>query len=160
MDEASGSEKKFRVFVADGVDLREIALIMRGFVDESAATEDLDVVYKTLEEGVVRPALNVCVVAEAAVRPDDFRESILEPFRETVRLRCELYDMHEVAELRSAVAQPLRTEAEFRIDGLYMVADFLEGIGLVAACVDILDREFARNVPVRELFLENVPPCL
>ena len=99
MYEASGSEKKLRILVADGVDLCEIALVMRSLIDESAAAEDFDIVYKTLEEGVVRPALNVCIVAEATVRPDYFRESILEPFREAVRLRCELYDVNEVAEL-------------------------------------------------------------
>jgi hypothetical protein len=152
--ESSGSEKEFRIFVTYGIDLCEIALIMRSLVDEATATEDLDVVDKAFKEGVVCPAFNVCVVTQTSVGPDHFRECVLEPFRETVRLGGELHDMDEVAELCRAVVEPFGTEAEFRIPCLYMVADLLECVSLVTSCVDVLDREFAGDVPVRE-FLGN-----
>ena len=143
MHETACSEQQLRVFVADGVDLCEILLIMRCLVDESATAEYLDVVHQTLQEGVVDPALDVCVVAYAAVGPYDFRECILEPFREAEWLCSELYDMHEVAELGSAVVEPLRAEAEFRIYSLDMVTDLLQSLSLVTSCIDVLNREFA-----------------
>ena len=67
MDEASGSEKEFRILVTDGVDLSEILLIVRSLVDESAAAEDLDVIYKTLQKCIVDSTLDVCVVTHASV---------------------------------------------------------------------------------------------
>ena len=143
MHETACSEQQLRIFVADGVDLCEILLIMRCLVDESTAAEYLDVVHQTLQEGVVDPALDVCVVAYAAVGPYDFRECILEPFREAERLCSELYDMHEVAELRCAVVEPLCAEAELRIYSLDMVTDLLESLSLVTAGVYVLDREFS-----------------
>ena len=151
MYEASGAEKEFWVFVADGVDLCEIALVVRCLVDETAAAEDLDVIDKTLQQGIVGATLHISVVTQAAVRPDHLRECVFEPFREAVRLGCELDDVHEVAELRCAVTQPLCTEAELRIYRLDVVTDLLKCLCLIAAGVDILYREFTRTVPVREL---------
>lgn len=99
MHESAGSKKEFRIFVADCIYLCEIALIVRSFIDKSAATEYLDIVHQTLQKGVVCPALNVSIVTQTAVRPDYFRECIFEPLREAVRLCCEFHDMHEIAEL-------------------------------------------------------------
>ena len=62
--------------------------------------------------------------------------------------------MHEVAELRCAVAEPLCTEAELGIDGLDVVTDLFQCLCLIAACIDVLYREFTRTVPVRK-FLGN-----
>ena len=67
MDKASCAEKKLRIFVTYCVYLSEIALVMRSLVDETAATEYLDIVYKTLEQGVVRATFYISVVTQTAV---------------------------------------------------------------------------------------------
>ena len=143
MYETACAEQQFGVFVADGVDLCEILLIVRRFINEPAAAEYLDVINQAFQHGVVDSALYVCVVTDAAVGPDNFREGIFEPFRETVWFRCELYDMHEITELCSAVIEPFGTKAEFRIYCLDMVSYLFKRICFVASCIDVLNWEFS-----------------
>ena len=85
--------------MADGVDLCKVALIVRSLIDETAAAEDFDIVYKTFKQSIVCTALNIGIVTQTAVRPDNLRECVFEPLREAVRLCSELYNVYKVAEL-------------------------------------------------------------
>ena len=74
----TAEEQAFLILVFQRIDLLQISLIDGRVGDDAPAAEDFDVVPLAVEDRVVHVPDRVHVVAEAAVREDEFREGIAE----------------------------------------------------------------------------------
>ena len=143
-------EKQFGILETYGVNLAQILLIIRSFVDKSTASEYFDVVTQPLYQGIVHTTYHIHFVTYATVAPYNFGEGVTEPFRKTLGQRRKLYDVHEIAVAAGAVAQPFGSETEVRINRFDVIAYLLQCFSLITPGENVRNGILAGKIPVRE----------